>query len=385
MRDFRKTIAVLSATILSACQGAVIDRPTLSAADLKAEGLRQEVSREQAWIDVNARLNDISYPILRGGTALCGPDWTMLSDGIGFASLANYDKSKHDVMTDGFGMNFRPQAIFVVKGSPAEQAGVLVGDKFLIYRGVEVSDQENAFDIVHVELRNREKTTQRTFPYRIKRGDDIIDLEIDLVPVCSYPVYVEESTETNAYANGKEIIFTRSMMRLMDDYSLAVIAGHELAHNVMSHNEKSAANAAPAMAAGFAVDLLAALAGVNTQGAFMKMAGNAAHAHFSVDFESEADTVGMYLLAMGGYPVEGAENVWRKMAAEVGTSIYQDTSHPPSAERYLNLAHLSKEISAKIEAGDSLRPPLPEDWEPKKAASDTEGQAQLVEDTNEKR
>ena len=55
------------------------------------------------------------------------------------------------------------------------------------------------------------------------------------------------------------------MMRFaVDDTDLAIVVGHELAHNVMTHSSKKMAN----YVLGSIVDILAAIYGVNTQGMF---------------------------------------------------------------------------------------------------------------------
>ena len=52
---------------------------------------------------------------------------------------------------------------------------------------------------------------------------------------------------------------------------------------------------------GLVFDILAAVAGVNTGGDFMRIGAEAGAGAFSQDFEAEADYVGVYLMARGGY------------------------------------------------------------------------------------
>ncbi len=352
-------------SILAACQTAVIQREKYSDETLAAEGLRQEIERVQSFIDDAKRISDIGYPILKNSTDLCGPDWTALEDGIRLHSLDSYEVADQDVMTDGFSLTHRPTVEFVVKNSPGARADIRAGDRFHSYWGIQTTGQSGSLDALYEALKESDETAERKFEYVIERDGELLNKTLELDEICGFHIFVDPTTEINAYADGTNIFFTRGILNLLDDYSLAVVFGHEAAHNIMSHIEKHKENAAPAQVAGFALDMLFALGGVNTGGYFTKQAGEIARMQFSADFEAEADVIGMYLLARGGYPVQGAEQVWRRMAARAETSIYQETSHPPGAERYLTLQKTAEEIQAIEAKGQSLRPPLPDDWEPR--------------------
>jgi predicted Zn-dependent protease len=103
------------------------------------------------------------------------------------------------------------------------------------------------------------------------------------------------------------------------------------------------------------VDVLFALGGVNTQGAFMR-AGQAAGAGFhSVEFEAEADYVGVYYMARAGYQVDGVEDFWRRFGAEHANAIFVKSDHPAAPARYLAIARARDEVVAKRKP---LRRPL---------------------------
>jgi predicted Zn-dependent protease len=97
---------------------------------------------------------------------------------------------------------------------------------------------------------------------------------------------------------------------------------------------------------------------VNTGGEFTNDFAAAASQVFSQEFESEADYVGMYLLARSHRPYATAADFWRRMAQESPGSIKFASSHPTTAERYLRLDRTATEIQAKESNGDTLLPEM---------------------------
>lgn len=364
----RCLILILLAVLTVACQTAEIERRSYTEEEIKEEGLRHEIARVQERIDVVARINDIGYPILRSATDLCGPEWVALDDGIRLFSRESFGEDNQDVAVEGFGMTtYRPQVRYVIKDSPGSRAGVKAGDQLIMYQGIPVTDEKGSLDALTKALTDRGAVTTRAFAYKFRRNNREFSTDIVVEEVCDYAIYVSDEPTINAFADDESVYFTKSIMTLMDDSQLAVIFGHETAHIIMSHNEKHSANQVPAQIAGMTADIMLALLGVNTQGTFTEMASNAARMQFSADFEAEADVVGMYLLARAGYPYQDAGELWRKMSAnsEDNDAIYEETSHPPNAERYLILRDTAEEITKLKLENKPLTPPLPETWTPK--------------------
>jgi beta-barrel assembly-enhancing protease len=76
------------------------------------------------------------------------------------------------------------------------------------------------------------------------------------------------------------------------------------------------------------------------------------------DFEREADYVGFYIMALDGWPIDSAPDLWRRMAAESPGSITFASSHPTTAERFVRLEQWIDEIHKKQVAGEPLRPTM---------------------------
>ena len=179
---------------------------------------------------------------------------------------------------------------------------------------------------------------------------------------CDYDLVVNDESTVNAYADGENVIITRGMMRFAEsDQHLALVIGHEIAHNAMEHVDAKESNAMVAGAGGLLLDIGLAVLGLNTQGAFAKAAARAGAGAYSVDFEQEADYIGLYFLARAGYELDGAPDFWRLMAAEHPYAIDHSRTHPTTPERFLAMEQAIEEIKAKRQAGEPLLPEvLPE-------------------------
>ena len=184
--------------------------------------------------------------------------------------------------------------------------------------------------------------------------------EIDAVQVCDMPISIEENSTINAFADGSQIIVTTGMMRFVDDDELALVIGHEMAHNILGHVTRSMANQMIGGFAGLLLDVAAAAAGVNTQAAGMRAGMQAGQSVYSKDFELEADYLGVYYAARAGYDVTNAANLWRKMAQESQgqtneVAIYSST-HPGSAERFVKIEAAVQEVQEKLAQKEPLMP-----------------------------
>lgn len=121
----------------------------------------------------------------------------------------------------------------------------------------------------------------------------------------------------NAFADEDRVVFHRGMMRFVkNDDELALVVGHELAHNVMGHIDKSKQNALWGALGGALIDVAFAAGGINTKGDFSDAGARAGALAHSPEFESEADYVGLYFAVRAGYDVEKSEEFWRRCAAD---------------------------------------------------------------------
>jgi len=113
-----------------------------------------------------------------------------------------------------------------------------------------------------------------------------------------------------------------------NDNELALIIGHELAHNTMGHVPKSIIN------------YIVSFGGTR----------------YTRPFESEADYVGLYYMSRAGYSPKGVEGFWQRLSAIAPKSIHLAKTHPTFPERYLRIQAAQDEITAKQNTGAPLLP-----------------------------
>jgi predicted Zn-dependent protease len=150
-----------------------------------------------------------------------------------------------------------------------------------------------------------------------------------------------------------------SLLRFIkSDDELALIIGHEIAHNALNHVGRMRGIGTIGGVAGILLDIGMAAAGVHTGGVLSRTGHNAARLVFSKEFEMEADYLGLYLAARAGFDISKAPNFFRRMAVEYTGSITENflSSHPSTPERSMAMESTVKEIQTKAQTGEPLTP-----------------------------
>ncbi len=340
---------------LTACATPTTMSPQGSSAEIDKEArLQKEMALKRAAKE-DLRVRNIAYPILKANAELCQD--TAYTLGITAWNDYTVPKEYKDTANVLYGLGEVAQVQAVVKGTPAAKSGIKVGDKIISVNDQELPVGRNAITAFAQALDNDEPKIKLT----LNRDGNESTATITRVKTCGYGVvYNPEDSSVNAYADGNNIIIPRGMIRFVDsDSELALVIAHELGHNAMGHMDKKKTNAMGAGLGGFALDILAAAAGVNTQGAFTDAAMKAGAGAYSVEFEQEADYVGMYFLERAGYKANNVANFWRRMASEMDDSnIKQQSTHPATAERFVAIEKTYDEIQGKKKKGAKLEPEI---------------------------
>lgn len=166
-------------------------------------------------------------------------------------------------------------------------------------------------------------------------------------PRWEWEVNTLETKDLNAYAmpGGKIMVYSGLVDQLkLSDAELAAVIGHEIAHALREHSRERISRA-------YAQQL--ALAGVAvvtgaTQGT-MNLANTVASVTFQLphsrEQESEADEIGMELMARAGYDPNAAVSVWKKMmAANQGGPPEFLSTHPAPSSRIQDLQKLVPKV-----------------------------------------
>ncbi len=155
-----------------------------------------------------------------------------------------------------------------------------------------------------------------------------------------WEINVINSDELNAFAmpGGKMVVYSGIVEKLqLSDDEIAAIVGHEMAHVLREHSREKASQELIKSSGLSLVSSVLGLGGVADD--LLQQAGQYAFTlPFSRTMESEADVIGLELMALGGYDPKAAVTLWRKMGnatGNIGSSLL--STHPSGPERISNL------------------------------------------------
>lgn len=167
-----------------------------------------------------------------------------------------------------------------------------------------------------------------------------------------WEIHVIKSNELNAFAmpGGKMVVYSGIVDHLtLSDDEIAAIVGHEMAHVLREHSREKVSQE---LLKSSGISIVSAVLGLGSGGdSLLQQAGDVAFSlPFSRTMESEADTIGLELMALAGYDPNAAVTLWQKMAkasGNTGSSLL--STHPSSPKRIANIqskipkvAHLKK-------------------------------------------
>lgn len=164
----------------------------------------------------------------------------------------------------------------------------------------------------------------------------------------NWQVNTLKSNELNAYCapGGKIMFYTGIIDRLnLSDDEIAAIMGHEMAHALREHGRERASRSG---ATQLGLSVLASAVGL-TEGQ-TQLAGMATQLGLELPFsrsqESEADSLGLELMARAGYNPQAAISLWNKMnAASRGEPPQFLSTHPGSQQRIHNIQALLPRVN----------------------------------------
>jgi predicted Zn-dependent protease len=162
-------------------------------------------------------------------------------------------------------------------------------------------------------------------------------------PSWNWQFNVQKSDELNAYCmpGGRIMVYSGLIDKLdLTDAELATVLAHEVAHALREHTRERVSRAYGQQ---LVLQGVAAVTGVSETTA--NVANMIAQVTFQLPFgrdqESEADTIGLELMARAGYDPRAALTLWNKMAAaeRSGTPKFLST-HPSPKDRTRDIEKL---------------------------------------------
>lgn len=173
-------------------------------------------------------------------------------------------------------------------------------------------------------------------------------------PGWNWEVNVIQQDELNAFCMpGGKIMFYSGLIEQLDlsDDEIAIVMGHEVAHALREHSREQMSQA---MAAQAAIGVGAVLLGGGEGAANLAAQGyqSLVATRFSRTDESEADRIGLELVARAGYDPRAGVTLWQKMinANQGGRPPELLSSHPTEANRVREIESLLPTVMPLYEA-----------------------------------
>lgn len=168
-----------------------------------------------------------------------------------------------------------------------------------------------------------------------------------------YNLVQDKAVNAWCMPGGKIVVYTGILPITQDEAGLAVVLGHEVAHALANHGQRKMSQAQ--------LEQLGAVAGNvalqnNSKG---QQLFNAAYGigtqigislPYSRKFESQADKIGLKLMAIAGYDPEVAVQLWQRMSQQSNGQSPPEflSTHPSNARR---IADIQKEVPNAKAAG----------------------------------
>nr|WP_255537848.1 M48 family metallopeptidase [Motiliproteus sp. SC1-56] len=270
--------------------------------------------------------------------------------GISFANQHSFEGPLRDAALRRWQLGEALQVLQVTPQSPAAEAGVRPGDTLVSVNGTPLAVGEQAAAEALEQF--SALATDQPAKLTLSRDRHALTLAIQPQAHCDYPLVLLADDEVNAFADHRRVLVTRGMLRFAtSDQELSLVLAHELAHNLLGHVPSTVQNAL----VGGMLDLLAIGYGIPSPGTFAV----GGYRRYSQAFETEADHLGLYLMARAGLSLQGAAGFWRRMASDQPAYIEETGgSHPSHAQRFLHLESTLEEIRDKQARGEPLTPSL---------------------------
>lgn len=293
------------------------------------------------------RVADVAYRIVTANAALCTDQAPQ--SGLVLQSALQYSVRLRPAAEAYFRLDDRPAVEALAADGPAQMAGMKLGDVILAVNGEALptpaptpgggaDDRPPTYGPVQRAL-TRINLALANGPARIvvQRGSAKVRLVVAPRTGCAYDAQVVPGAALNASADGKHVFISAALVNYAkSDDMLALVLGHEFAHDLLHHHDR-----------------------LDRKGLARNVLGEFGSTPASLMIaEKEADYVGLYLTARAGYDISDAPGFWLRFPSG-GAEL--SWSHPNAAERAASLAATRDEIARKLRDGEPLIPtPAPD-------------------------
>ena len=163
-----------------------------------------------------------------------------------------------------------------------------------------------------------------------------------------------DNKEVNAWCmpGGKIVVYSGILPITKNDAGLATVIGHEVSHALANHGAQRMSAAQLQQLGGVGVAAVTGNKSAETQQIWNQVYGLTTQyggmLPFSRAHETEADKIGLTLMAIAGYNPDEAITFWSRMAAQSSGQAPPEfmSTHPSDATRIANLKALIPEAKA---------------------------------------
>jgi predicted Zn-dependent protease len=157
--------------------------------------------------------------------------------------------------------------------------------------------------------------------------------------------HLVQNNEANAWCmpGGKIVVYSGIMPIAQDEQGLAVVLGHEIAHAVARHGDERMSIDLAEQLGGVALSVALAQKPQETQNLFLQAYGLGSTIGVTLPFsrtqETEADKLGLILMANAGYDPQTALTFWERMKTAMQGAAPPEflSDHPSDETRISNI------------------------------------------------
>jgi hypothetical protein len=300
-------------------------------ASAASAGSNAVLGRFEQLRERDLRVASVAYRLAIANEKLCR---LVLAPQLGFVlhSVEQYEPADRQEAERSFGFGYQIGVMAVVATSPADRAGLRAGDRLLSVNGLDLvfrsaNSEPNRAAVDRAQAILVEEMRRGLATLRVSSPGGERELRFVAEFGCPSDAEYIPGEDVNAWADGSRVMISDGLLRrCATDDDLALVIGHEMAHNLLHHRRRLASK-------GVSVNGLLPL--TNTGSAESR------------ETEEEADRFAVGLATTAAYDQSGAETF---IAGLMGPRATNGGTHPDLARRLALLRGAIADAKHGVEA-----------------------------------